>query len=193
VKDQKKYIRLMIPEPFTKMTDMALSRDYKQCDWVDHQTVILGNVKVTKALPEGFTYATGLEVSPKKVATARSLAFGYDADKALVEKSITSIELMRTMPDYDSYTDMYILSPDGDVAAFACLWFDPINKLGLLEPLGTVPKYRRMGLASIVLHEANRRVIEKGAVKCYGGDQKFYYDIGYESEVVWVPFEKVYD
>lgn len=49
-----------------------------------------------------------------------------------------------------------------------------------LEPLATVPRYRRMGLATICLMEAMRKTKALGAEYCFGGSREFYTDIGFE-------------
>ena len=51
---------------------------------------------------------------------------------------------------YDSSLDWVIESPNGEFAACCLIWFDEVNKVGLLEPVGTDPRYWRTGLGSSV-------------------------------------------
>jgi len=47
-----------------------------------------------------------------------------------------------------------VLAPDGDVAAYAVFWFDPVSATGLVEPMRTDDSHQRRGLA---LAGANHR------------------------------------
>ena len=49
---------------------------------------------------------------------------------------------------------MRVLAPDGDVAAYAVFWFDPVSATGLVEPMRTDDSHQRRGLA---LAGANHR------------------------------------
>lgn len=86
---------------------------------------------------------------------------------------------------YDSSLDWVIESPDGELIAFCLIWFDEVNKVGLLEPEGLDPRFWRMGLASSVCKLALNALIEKRAktaiVVCTSPDTyEFYKSIGFE-------------
>ena len=88
---------------------------------------------------------------------------------------------MRRAPDYRSDLDLVILTPEGEVAGFANFWFDEKNRIGILEPLGTIPTYQKQGLASALLSEGINRLYELGARRLYGGaGQEFYKKFGFE-------------
>lgn len=94
------------------------------------------------------------------------------------------LNVMNTYP-YDSTLDWVIESSNGELAAFCLIWFDEVNKVGLLEPVGTAPGYRRMGLASSVCKSALNELSEKGAktaiVVCTSPETvEFYKSIGFE-------------
>ena len=72
-----------------------------------------------------------------------------------------------------------IKAPDGDYACFAGMWFDERNNYAYLEPLATVPAYRRMGLAKAALVEAMEKTKELGAAYCFGGVPEFYAALGF--------------
>ena len=59
--------------------------------------------------------------------------------------------------------DLVVEAPDGSFAAYALGWFDPIGRVGELEPVGTHPAHRRRGLARAVCLAALRRLADVGA------------------------------
>lgn len=59
------------------------------------------------------------------------------------------------------------------------MWFVAANNLAYLEPLCTMPEYRKMGLASAALSELSKRTVALGATHMTGGVHKFYSDLGY--------------
>ncbi|MEH7237968.1 GNAT family N-acetyltransferase [Bacillus sp. JJ1562] len=92
--------------------------------------------------------------------------------------------VMNTYP-YDSSLDWVIESPNGELAAFCLIWFDAINMVGLLEPVGTDPRFWRMGLGSSVCKLALNALRDKGAntaivVSTSPITHKFYKSIGFE-------------
>jgi GNAT superfamily N-acetyltransferase len=73
------------------------------------------------------------------------------------------------------------VAPDGEYACALGMWFDEKNKYAYLEPLATIPKYRRMGLATVALTEAMKKTKLMGAEYCFGGGREFYSAIGFET------------
>lgn len=63
---------------------------------------------------------------------------------------------------YDSERDLLIRSPDGRGAAACTLWFDPLNEVGLFEPVATHPDFQRLGLGKAVMAEGLRRMKAAG-------------------------------
>lgn len=51
---------------------------------------------------------------------------------------------------YRPELDCVVEAPDGSIAAYALAWFDDVNALGELEPVGTHADYRRLGLGRAV-------------------------------------------
>jgi ribosomal protein S18 acetylase RimI-like enzyme len=61
-------------------------------------------------------------------------------------------------PAYRPDLDLIAVAADGTVAAFCTLWFDPINRVGEIEPLGCRAAHRRRGLAHALVLEGLRRL-----------------------------------
>jgi hypothetical protein len=75
-------------------------------------------------------------------------------------------------PLYRRDLDLVAISPSGEVAAFTTTWYDDVTRCGYFEPVGTVPKHQRCGLARTLLCEGMRRVKGMGAtqVMTIGGE-----------------------
>jgi GNAT superfamily N-acetyltransferase len=96
--------------------------------------------------------------------------------------------VMATWP-YSPELDWIIEAPDGRFASCCIAWLDEENQVGELEPVGTHPEFRRLGLASAVCLFALHALREKGArmavVYPRGDDaypvpRKIYGDLGFK-------------
>jgi ribosomal protein S18 acetylase RimI-like enzyme len=92
---------------------------------------------------------------------------------------------LRLAPDYRPDLDLAAIAPDGEHAALACAMLDSRNDFGDFEPVGTDPKYRRLGLGRAVMLEAFRRLRDLGATQAFvvtGGEpyhaNRFYQSLG---------------
>ncbi len=77
-----------------------------------------------------------------------------------------------------------------EYVCFAGMWWTPENHLAYMEPLCTVPQYRRKGLAAAALSELYRRMKPLGATHMTGGGNPFYEKIGSEPCIGWTFWEK---
>jgi GNAT superfamily N-acetyltransferase len=71
--------------------------------------------------------------------------------------------VMESWP-YRREFDWMIEVADGRFVANCCIWLDEANKVGLLEPLGVDPGFRRQGLARAVCLHALHALKDLGAV-----------------------------
>lgn len=65
-------------------------------------------------------------------------------------------------PVYDGERDLFVRSPNDQGASACTIWFDPVNNVGLFEPVGTHPDFRGKGLGKAVMTEALRRMKAAG-------------------------------
>jgi GNAT superfamily N-acetyltransferase len=142
-------------------------------------------------MPDGFTFTTGDKLGPEKKALAHAKAFGYINSDTYLKRAEIGFAKLAEMPDYRAELDIFIIDQTGEPASFASMWYDSRNQIAMLEPMGTLPDYRRMGLGSLALHEGIRRCQNLGAGKSYGGDQQFYYDIGFKVEFTYEIWKKI--
>ena len=59
---------------------------------------------------------------------------------------------------YNEDLDIVTVAPNGDFAAFCTIRLDPMSKIAELEPVGTHPQYRKLGLANAVICEGLKRL-----------------------------------
>ncbi len=99
--------------------------------------------------------------------------------------SALSYEELERAPDYCPDLDLYVVAPDGTYVSCCIVWWDAVNGMGVFEPVGTHPAYRRRGLGRAVVWEGIRRVAALGADRCWvGSGQRFYEAIGFRKELV---------
>jgi ribosomal protein S18 acetylase RimI-like enzyme len=70
---------------------------------------------------------------------------------------------LMTLPHYRPEHDFVVVAPDGSFAAFTLAWWDPVGRVGELEPVGTHPHHRRLGLARATNLTAVQRLADLGA------------------------------
>ena len=99
--------------------------------------------------------------------------------------SAFSYQELQKAPDYRQDLDISVIDPAGKYVACCITWYDSLNRMGILEPVGTHPDFRGLGLAREVVFEGIRRAAALGAEKVLvGSGQRFYEQIGFEKK--WV-------
>jgi predicted N-acetyltransferase YhbS len=95
--------------------------------------------------------------------------------------SAFAYEELQRAPDYRKEHDLCVAAPDGTYAACCIIWYDEVNGIGHLEPLGTHPAYRQRGIARELLLEGLRRLRGLGATRMpmTGGFDPFYEAVGF--------------
>jgi ribosomal protein S18 acetylase RimI-like enzyme len=64
---------------------------------------------------------------------------------------------------YDPALDLAVRDPDGRTAGYALFWFDPLTRVGLVEPMRVEDGFQRRGLARAMLTEGLERLARRGA------------------------------
>ncbi len=111
-------------------------------------------------LPGGYTLHSMLGVSDADArARLDRAAFSQPPDTL---NGVRYREIMRTWP-YRPELDRFVAAPDGTPAAFCLAWLDEQNRVAVLEPVGTAPGHRRLGLATAAILSALQAAETLGA------------------------------
>jgi ribosomal protein S18 acetylase RimI-like enzyme len=101
---------------------------------------------------------------------------------------------IRSAPVYRPDLDLVTVTPEGRFASYCIVWYDPLNRVGEFEPLGTRKAWERRRLGKAVLEEGFRRLQKLGAKKavvyCYADNLAFYRSAGFEEVNQWLGYAK---
>lgn len=75
---------------------------------------------------------------------------------------------------YDPALDLAVMTDDGQTAGYALFWFDPVTRVGLVEPMRVEDAFQRRGLARAMLTAGLDRLAARGARRT---------KVGYSSEI----------
>ncbi len=111
-------------------------------------------------LPDGFT-VQGVRNADDGRLRARVTHGAFGANSNWEDDAAEYARFMCSTV-YDGERDLFVRSPDGRGAAACTIWFDPVNAVGLFEPVGTHPDFQRRGLGKAVMVEGMRRMQAAG-------------------------------
>ncbi len=125
-----------------------------------YMTRALAEPIAASTLPAGFAVrACRGEAEVEARAQAQHGAFGSDWEFG---RYVARFRRFMHSPVYAPERDRVVVAGDGRLAAFAIVWLDPINTLGLFEPVGTHPDFQRLGLGRAVILESLRWLQAQG-------------------------------
>ncbi|MFG2003717.1 GNAT family N-acetyltransferase [Spirillospora sp. NPDC048911] len=128
------------------------------------------------AVPDGYTlrHVRSEDDAEARVAVHRA-AFTLPGGPPSKVTTESYRNVMRAWP-YRRELDWFVTAPGGTPAAFCLVWLDERNKVAILEPVGTDPGHRRLGLASAAILGALRTARDLGAETarvCARGDDAY--------------------
>jgi len=147
-------------------------------------------------LPSGYSFRTsrGTEEDARLRSIASHGAFG--SSKPFEEYWPRTWKFMQS-PVYVPEHELFVMSPDGEVAAYCIMWTDPVTKVGHFEPVGTHPKFQRKGLGKSLLFEAMRRFQFEGMIEadvCTNYDNEaaipLYESVGFKKSKKLLTYKK---
>lgn len=149
-------------------------------------------------LPDGFTIVS-LKEEREYEKYAKCLFKGFNHEKQgetfifgteMLEEQ--RMELEREMVNLD--LKLNVKAPDGSYVAHCGMWYDLKSEFAVIEPVATIPEFRKMGIGKVVVLEGLRRVKAMGARYAYvGSGQQFYYAIRLEAYTEGYFWSKKYE
>jgi GNAT superfamily N-acetyltransferase len=163
-----------------KKQELLRSRGY-QLNWQEPIKIFrYENAFASRQLPEGFRLISGDDPGVDYGKLAECFWRGFDHDEVPPPINTDGNVKVANAPHYHKCLSRFVIAPSGEYACALGMWLDETNRYAYLEPLATVPKYRRLGLATIALTDSMKKTKELGAKYCFGGGREFYTDIGFE-------------
>ncbi|MBD5169078.1 MAG: GNAT family N-acetyltransferase [Oscillibacter sp.] len=141
-------------------------------------------------LPEGFRFVEPEKLDAAKIAECCWKGFDHEASEGPWDGEYDSTLRLMATPHTTYNYDVAIENELGEYVCFAGMWWTPENHLAYMEPLCTVPQYRRKGLAAAALSELYRRMKPLGATHMTGGADPFYEKLGFDLCIGWTFWEK---
>jgi mycothiol synthase len=135
-------------------------RGYRLRRGMVHLTRLLDKAIPSQQLPEGFQVRSS-KGEAEVVARAKA-QYGAFESKARFEQYVERFTNFMRSPVYDPELDIVAVAPDGRIGAFCIVWTDPVNQVGLFEPVGTHPDFQRKGLGRAVMLEGLVRLKRLG-------------------------------
>ena len=175
------FIHFRINEEDHQIKGILKERGYTLHEWKEPMSCMDVDKDLEVQLPEGFRIVDANEVNDSMKGFAHGRAFGYYKNEVPEDDDAErSYQSLRKAPDYIQELDLSVLNEKGEIVSFAGLWYDDLNQIGILEPVGTIPEYRKMGLGKAVIFEGINRVRKMGAKRIFvGSNQPFYLSIGF--------------
>jgi len=118
----------------------------------------------TPVLPPGYVFCD------MRGATAEIVEQRVEVHRAAWAPSKMTVEKHRAVMESETYRpdlDLVIVSPEGIFATCTVVWHDPINEIGVFEPVGCAPDFRQLGLTRALMFEGMRRLQALGAVNAF--------------------------
>ena len=146
-------------------------------------------------LPDGFHIRSSRgEEDAQLRSVASHAAFG--SKKPFEEYWPRTLRFMQS-PVYVPEHEIFVIAPDGQVAAYCIIWTDERSKVGHFEPVGTHPDFQRKGLGKILLFEGLRRLKAAGMTEvdvCTNYDNpaaiRLYESIGFRLDKKLLTYKK---
>lgn len=141
----------------------------------------LGSISFDYSLPHGIILNS---LNPNKdLYKHQSVLWkGFDNDGNVPNDEITINQQKRMLsaPHLNSFLHTVAENQDGEYVAYCGCWYSPKTDYAYIEPVCTIPAYRKKGLGRVVLLEALKRCYSLGAKKAYViSDDYFYKSLGF--------------
>lgn len=179
VKNGKKSLAVWTTDQEHEKHQLLISKGYNKVKVIPVKIFNYQNEFPEVVCPEGFTVISLEDENDIKKINAclwRGFNHGDEPDDDLDCRL-----LMQSGPNFSKALTTVIKALDGEYACFAGMWLNENNQYAYLEPLATIPKYRKLGLGKLALVEGMKKTKAFGAKYCFGGTVEFYKRVGFKT------------
>lgn len=176
--------------------DLLLRRGYSRDTWPEYQRRRDMSEPVPEVLtPLGFTLRPMGDQNDDPARSWLSWKAFHPDEPDSAYKGWEWYLNVEKAPLYRRDLDLVAQAPNGDLAAFATVWWDSKTQTAAFEPVGTHPTYRRLGLARALMAEGIRRAKALGATLMTVGSYSesagaLYASLGFREYDLSVPWVK---
>lgn len=167
---EKKYVSININDFDKDLEKIAESKGYQKTEigkaYCDITWMSIPNPFPAIKLPDGFRLQS-LAVDNDLEKIDKCLWKGFNHEGEQPDDGVEGRKMMQSAPNFNKDINVVVVAPNGDYVAYAGLWYVEKHKYAYVEPVATVPEYRKMGLAKAALLEAIRRCSLLGAETVY--------------------------
>jgi ribosomal protein S18 acetylase RimI-like enzyme len=188
--DGKRHLQIRLDSTYDGLKKLLRERGYQKLSWEEERMSLVLSPGLNTLLPEGFSLHSGAEISPTEMGKAHARAFGYADDPRWgVPAGVRLFQNLGGAPDYTPELYFALKNHQSQIVSFCQLWIDEKNGYCVLEPVGTDPDYRGLGLGKAVIYQALGHGFALGCQRAYvGSGSDFYHSIGFRkhsSVEVW--------
>jgi len=141
-------------------------------------------------LPSGYKFVAYKDLDTAKVIECCWKGFNHEIEEGPWDQNAESGYHLSQAPHATMQYGVAVENISGDYVCWAGMWWTPQNHLAYMEPLCTVPQYRKKGLAAAALSEMYHRMQPLGATHMTGGGNEFYEKIGFKNKIKWTFWKK---
>jgi predicted N-acetyltransferase YhbS len=186
---------LYIYEDDHTLLKMAQSGGYEPWrDFDDHYAQLRLDQPIPQvSLREGFrTQSLAEENDLHKIN--RVLWAGFNHVGPAPEEEVEGRRFMQQAPNFNKDLTIVVCDPDGNYVSYCGMWVVPQHKYAYVEPVATVPEYRRKGFGKAAVLESLRQAKALGAeIAWVGSDLEFYKTLGFETMFKFETWVKTLD
>ncbi len=129
---------------------------YRVWDHVNER--LIGETVPEPVLPRGFAIRAATAAEAPSLRRLNGIVFGDESDSAVIDATLGDTASSKNQQP----RTLVAVSPSGEWAGMATLHLDDRNRMGLFEPVGAHPRFRRLGLARAVMSQGLREMAVYG-------------------------------
>lgn len=190
----KEHINFYVLENDQIKNDLLLEFGYENLGCVEYTRTRPIDLSISDyELPKGYTIKN-VNINKDFVKYRQVIGSVFPHCNKMIEKLFNNYTKASF---YNPELDIIAVAPDKGFAAFCTIRFDPISKIAKLEPVGTHPNHRRLGLSKAVIIEGLKRlnkykpiaIVILGAANTAGAN-RLYDSLGFTDKIAMLHWFK---